>query len=169
VVCVAVLVRHAGAEGRRPGAVQTLAAMARNPLIVSCALGLGMNLLDLHFPAMVAPFMRALAQASLPLGLLAVGAGLRLDACRKGCSPVFLTVAGKLLVLPLMVAAIGRLLGLDAATVAVCATYGSLPCAPNSYILARQLGGDAELAAGIITVQTVAAAATMPLVVTLLT
>jgi predicted permease len=168
-VCVAVLVRYAGKGGRRPGLAETLAAVVRNPLIASCLVGLAMNFAGVGFPPMVAPFLKALASASLPMGLLAVGAGLRIDACRQGCSPVVLTVGAKLLALPFVVAGIGRLLGLDAVSVAVCATYAALPCAPNAYILARQLGGDAEVAAGIITVQTMAAAVTMPLVVMLLT
>ena len=40
--------------------------------------------------------------------------------------------------------------------------------APTSYILTRQLGGDARLLAGIITVQTAYAMVTLPLVLTLL-
>ena len=43
-----------------------------------------------------------------------------------------------------------------------------LPTASSSYILARQLGGDAPLMAGITAVQTVLAVAAIPLVLALL-
>jgi predicted permease len=40
-----------------------------------------------------------------------------------------------------------------------------VPTGAGSYILARQLGGDAPLIAGILTAQVAAAAVTLPLVV----
>lgn len=42
--------------------------------------------------------------------------------------------------------------------------FFSIPTAPTSYILTRQLGGDSELMAGIITSQTMLAAITLPIV-----
>ena len=42
--------------------------------------------------------------------------------------------------------------------------FNSLPCTPSAYIMAKLLGGDHRLSAGIITVQTALAAVTMPLV-----
>jgi predicted permease len=44
----------------------------------------------------------------------------------------------------------------------------SVPGATSAYILARQLGGDAQMMAGMITATTVAALVTMPLVLALL-
>ena len=39
---------------------------------------------------------------------------------------------------------------------------GALPCSASSYVLARQMGGDHGLVAGIITVQTLASALSLP-------
>ncbi|WP_286132835.1 hypothetical protein [Labrenzia sp. DG1229] len=39
----------------------------------------------------------------------------------------------------------------------------SVPCASNSYLLARQMGGDAKLMAEIVTLQTLSATVTIPL------
>lgn len=44
----------------------------------------------------------------------------------------------------------------------VALLFQALPTASSSYIMARQLGGDAPLMAGITAVQTVLAAAAMP-------
>ena len=49
--------------------------------------------------------------------------------------------------------------------VVVCCT--AVPAASNSYILARQMGGDAPLMAQILTFETVLAAITMPIVIAL--
>jgi malonate transporter len=40
--------------------------------------------------------------------------------------------------------------------------YASLPAAPVSYVVARQMGGDALLVASMLSAQTVAAALIMP-------
>jgi len=49
--------------------------------------------------------------------------------------------------------------------VAVCT---AVPTAPSAYVMARQTGGDAPLLAQIITLQTIVAAITMPIVIALL-
>ena len=46
--------------------------------------------------------------------------------------------------------------------------FAALPTAPSAYILARQMGGDAELLAGMLTLQTVLAVVTLPLAIALL-
>jgi len=48
--------------------------------------------------------------------------------------------------------------------VAVCS---AVPTSPSSYVLARQMGGDAPLLAQIITLQTILAAITMPVAIAL--
>lgn len=57
-------------------------------------------------------------------------------------------------------------LGGQAATLAIL--FQSLPTASSSYVMARQLGGDAPLMAGICALQTVAAAVAVPLALILL-
>ena len=46
--------------------------------------------------------------------------------------------------------------------------FFGLPTAPTAYVLTRQLGGDGHLMAGLITLQTLLAAASLPLVLFLL-
>jgi malonate transporter len=57
-----------------------------NPLILACLIGIGLNVSGIGLPWGSAAVLEILARAALPLGLLAVGAGLRLDALRQpGC------------------------------------------------------------------------------------
>ena len=49
------------------------------------------------------------------------------------------------------------------------ACSSSVPAASNSYVLARQLGGDAPLMAQILALETMLAAATIPVVIALVT
>jgi predicted permease len=79
-----------------------------------------------------------------------------------------LSVALKLLLLPLTVVSLARLLGVDGADRAVAVIAASVPTSGAAYVLARQLGGNAPLMAEIVTVQTLFAMVSMPLMMAVL-
>lgn len=164
--CVTALIRW-GAGGGKRGLGATLLAIAKNPLILACVIGTALNVSGIGLPPIIGPLLKILAQASLPLGLLCVGAGLGFSALRGAHAPVAAVLGLKLAVMPLVVGALGWSFGLTGTTLAVTVTYAALPVAANAYILARQLGGDHALTAAIITASTMAAAISLP-VVTLL-
>jgi len=165
---VIILLRHAGETGKAPDWLQTLGMVARNPLILACLGGTALNVGDVGLPPLIGPFLEILGRASLPIGLLAVGAGLDLAAARRAHRWVSLTSAIKLLILPGLTYAFCLLMGVDQMTMVVTVMYASLPVSATSYVLARQLGGDTSLLAGVITATTIAAAITMPSIVALL-
>lgn len=105
-----------------------------------------------------------LAAASLPLGLVNVGAGLRVEDALRPSGAVILSVALKLLLFPIVSVGIALAAGLTGQTVVMIALGAAVPTAMNGYVLARQMGGDAELYAAAATVQTVAAFFTIPVV-----
>ncbi len=166
VLCVGVLNRHGRAGPPGWGAV--LRGLVRNPLILACLLGVLLNLGGVGLPWGSGEVLDIVARAALPLGLLAVGAGLDLNAIRERHGTVVAVTAFKLLGLPLAVAAAAWLLQLPHEETAIAVLFAALPTAPSAYILARQLGGDARLVAGMLTLQTVSAVVTLPLVLALL-
>jgi hypothetical protein len=87
---------------------------------------------------------------------------------QTGVWPVLVASGLKLLILPLLTTLACRLLGIDELAMAVAVIFAALPTATSAYILAQQMGGDAQLMAGLLTVQTLAAVVTMPLVLLLL-
>ncbi|MBR9971931.1 AEC family transporter [Magnetospirillum sp. J10] len=160
-LCVTALIQWGQGDGRR-GFGPTLAAIVKNPLILACLLGAALNLSGIGLPPMIGPMLKIMAQASLALGLLCVGAGLDLGAIRGAGMVVATTLTIKLLALPSAVAGLGWLFGLRGVQLAAAIVYAAVPVATNAYVLARQLGGDYRLAAAIITASTLAAAATLP-------
>ena len=58
--------------------------------------------------------------------------------------------------------------GLSGANLVIVAACSAVPTSPSSYVLARQMGGDAPLLAQIITLQTIFAVITMPVVIALM-
>ena len=74
----------------------------------------------------------------------------------------------KLVAMPLIALGFAQALGLTGAAAYVLVMFHALPTAPSAYILARQLGGDARLMAGILTTQTALAIITLPVWISLL-
>nr|CAA6800090.1 MAG: Unknown protein [uncultured Thiotrichaceae bacterium] len=108
-----------------------------------------------------------LSLMALPIGLLAVGAGLQLQALRDAGATFAWSSAVKLVILPLLSWFLAGALGLDHSAQQMLTLFAALPTAASAYILARQLGGNAELMAGIITGQTLLAMLSLPLVIVL--
>jgi predicted permease len=167
ILCVIVLIRHASDRAINPRTIAT--QLLQNPLILSCLAGIAAQMLGLSFPKVAMTGMDLVGKAALPLGLLAVGASLDFGDLRARPMPVIAASILKLAVMPLFLAAIAVALGMSGPAATAALICAAVPGAPSSFILARQLGGDAPLMAGITTVQTVAALLTMPLMLWVLT
>jgi predicted permease len=124
--------------------------------------------LNIGLPAPVLEGLHLLGSASLPLGLLAVGAGMSFTAALQGWKDIGVGSIFKLLLLPLFAFGIGRAMGLSGTPMGVCLVFTAVPVSVSSYILARVLGGDHDRMAAIITIQTLLALLTLPLVLGLL-
>ncbi len=153
---------------RSAGRAQLIGSIARNPLILACLLGFAVNRMGADLTGVARDTLAILGQASLSLGLLCVGAGLELAHLGPNRVAAVTTCALKLLVMPAATGLACRLLGIEGLTASVAVLFMAGPISASSYVLARQLGGDAPLIAGLITLTTIAAAVTMPLVLALL-
>ena len=140
-----------------------LRAIVSNPLIIGSVVGMVWSYFRIGFHPLLAGILEPLSELALPLGLMTVGAGLQLKALRGASLPFLVSSTVKLAVFPLLTAALAMLLGLEGLMVQVVVLLAALPTATSSYILARQLGGDAPLMAGIISGQTLLAMFTIPL------
>ncbi len=152
IICIAALAVF-GAGGR-PSWARIPARIATNPLILACLLGTALNARGQPVPGWMMGVLGILAGAALPLALLCVGAGLDLTPGRSRTSAVAVTCVLKLAVAPALAWAIAQAMGLSGAALAVAVLMAATPASPASYVLARQLGGDAGLMAGIITAET---------------
>lgn len=143
-------------------------AIVTNPLIVGSVVGVVWSFFEIGFHPLIAGILEPLSNLALPMGLMTVGAGLQLQALRGASMPFIVASVLKLVAFPLITAGLALLLGLDGLMVQVAVLLATLPTATSAYILARQLGGDALLMAGIISGQTLLAIASIPLMLSLL-
>ncbi len=165
VLCVLVFARF-GTAGR-PSAAGLARQIALNPLVLGSLGGIVLRMSGLGLPPGIEPVLRVLGQASLPLGLLCVGAALDFGAARSWVRPVATASLIKFGLMPAATLLACLALGLTGPAAVTALLFQTLPTASSSYIMARQLGGDAPLMAGITATQTVIAGAALPLVVTL--
>ena len=161
VLCTLGFARY-GAERLTLGG--TVRSIVTNPLIIGCVLGILLNVSGLGLPPGIAEFVRTLGTASLPLGLLCVGAALDLRSIGRNPGAVVLATVVKFAVLPGLGIAGCLLLGLTGEPAATVILFLSLPTASSAYVMARALGGDARLMASTITLQTVAGVLYLPVV-----
>jgi malonate transporter and related proteins len=165
IVCVLVLAHYARPQ-RLPWP-QLLLAIAKNPLIWACLVGLALNLTRLPLPQVAHDLTDALGRSSLAIGLLVVGAGLRIGELMRPDAAASLAVFLKLIAMPALAIGLALVFGLNGVNLAVVACCASVPAASNAYVLAKQMGGDAPLLAQILTLQMMLAALTMPIVISI--
>jgi malonate transporter and related proteins len=137
--------------------------IVRNPLILSTVAGLLANLAGLRFPDAMAGALQRIGLAALPLGLMAVGAGLKLGGLREapGLAAALLTIRHALL--PLLAIGLCLGLGLPPAQSTIVVAFAALPTAPSAYVLAVRMGGQGAFVAGLVTVSTLLCALSLPL------
>jgi len=165
-LCIVMFALVADESRIDPG--RMLKAIVTNPLIVGSVLGVLWGYFEIGFHPLLAGVLEPLSNLALPMGLMTVGAGLQLSALRGSATPFVVASVLKLLAFPVITAGLALLLGLEGTLVQVAVLLATLPTATSAYILARQLGGDAPLMAGIISGQTLLAMVSIPLLLSVL-
>jgi predicted permease len=118
----------------------------------------------LELPGMALEVLDMIGRGALGLALLTVGAGLRLGDAISAWPPVATAVVLKLLARPLIMAGTLMLMGVEGQAFAVAMLCAAVPTGSGAYVLARQMGGDAPMVANMLTLQVIAAALSIPLV-----
>ncbi|MGD9864750.1 MAG: AEC family transporter [Pseudodonghicola sp.] len=159
VVNIVVLVAYGTA---RTTALGIVTSILRNPLVQGCAIGLAINLSGLALPGFVLQSLDLIGRAALGVGLLAVGAGIGFRRLLDVSGPIWLGVALRQGLCPLLFLLIAAALGLSLDEALAGSLIFAVPAAANGYVVARQMGGDADLYADILTWQTLVSMALLP-------
>lgn len=150
--------------GRDPNLVGILKKIASNPLILATGGGIVMHAMPFQLPAPLMQMLEFVARAALGMGLMAIGAGLRPGDALRPSAINLLGVAIKLAVYPVLVISAAMAFGVRGEELTYLALCAAVPTAMNGYVLARQMGGGAELYAAIATVQTAVSFLSIPAV-----
>lgn len=139
-----------------------LRELAKNPLIIATASGLAWNFCGLTVPDVVGVTLSRMGAASIALGLLLVGAGLRLSGLAQSRALAAWFVAVKLVALPLIALGLGRWLALPLLQLQIVVAFAALPTASSAYVLAARLGGNPAFVAFLISAGTLLSILTLP-------
>jgi len=146
----------------RHGGHRFAAEIARNPLIIATVGGLAANLAGLALPAVVSITLQRLGTAALPLGLMAVGAGLRLGALREDPRLASAFLGIRHVAQPTLAIVLALALPLPVAQQAILVAFAAMPTASSAYVLAARMGGHASYVAGLVTASTLIASIGLP-------
>lgn len=148
----------------RHGNLGLFRELARNPLVLATLFGVTFNLAGMSVPALPQQVLERLSEASIPLGLLAVGAALELSSASGGhAGAAAYMLAVKLLAVPGVAWLTASAFGLQGVYFTAALLVAALPIAPSAYILAVRMGGDGPLTARLISASTLLAMVTLPL------
>ncbi len=147
----------------RQGGHGYLRELLRNPLILATVAGLGFNLLGLRLPALADITVARIGAAALPLGLMAVGAGLQLGALKEAPRLAAALLGIRHALLPAFAVLLVVAMGLPPGQQAVVVAFAALPTASSAYVLAVRMGGHGGYTAGLVTVSTLIAMVALPL------
>ena len=134
--------------------------------VISCAVALVIYLTRLPIPVVVENAVDSISALTAPLSMMVIGDSLTKINLKKlfcnGRMLVFSVV--KLLLIPIVGVSMIRLLGLNPLLTGVCMIMLATPVGSMNAMLAQEYGGDYELASQGVTITTLLAVVTMPLV-----
>lgn len=161
ILCVTSL--SANGEGGTKRLSRIVNSVVTNPLVLAGFIGIGISYTGFDMPTLLGSILDILSQPALPLGLMAVGAGIHFVALGEQSPQLIVAVVNKLVLFPALTLAACLLFETPTSIALILLLLTGLPAPPSAYILARQLGGNASLMANIITVQTLTAFFVIPI------
>ena len=163
VLSVLVLRKHGNGEG------SLVRGLATNPFILGTLVGIALNMTALPLPHSLVLALDIVGRCAFGAGLLLVGAGLRLQDLHRPSPVLIAGVLLRLIVTPLIGYTLAKAMGLTGNSLIIAVVCLGVPTASASYLLARKMGGDAELMAAITTGQTLMSMLTLPVLLAVLT
>ena len=142
--------------------------LLRNPLIVATATGLAANLLGFTMPVWLEPTVTRIGAASLPLGLMAAGAGMQLGHLSQAKTLAVAVLSIRHLVLPIVALGLSTLFNLSLPQSTILLAFSALPTASSAYVLAARMGYNGGYVAGLVTMSTLLGVLSLPFALGLL-
>ena len=137
-------------NGETPDRKRLLLNILRNPLLLGSVAGAVFLFTGLSLPEPLAAAVRQMGQAASPLLLFLLGAFFRFGNARQHWAELLAVCLGRLVIVPGLTLGLAAWLGFRGIEfVTLIALFGS-STAGNSFTMAQQMGGDADLAGDIV-------------------
>ena len=146
--------------GAKTGPLAIGKSILVNPLIIGVLLAIPFAYWRIPLPGWLMTSAEYFAQMTLPLALICIGGTLSLASLRRSSGTAIGSGMMKMVWLPLLSTFGAWLLGFRGADLAILFLYFASPTAAASFVMARAVGANHELAAAIIVITTLAAVVT---------
>jgi predicted permease len=133
---------------------KSLGSIARTPLIIATFLGMMFLYFGIPMPDILLKSMGILANIALPMALIIIGASMSVGTVKSSLKLSGIATLLKLMVLPFLSFFFCYLYSIPYRDSLPGVILLATPSATTSFILANQLGGDTDLASGVITLST---------------
>lgn len=148
-------------RGQKPKPLHILAQIAKNPLVIGSVLGILTLVAGIRLPHILEQTIQSVSAIASPLQLFLLGAFFQFSGLKTYRRELVTVSIAKLIVSPGLFLGLGALLGFrGVAFVSLIGIFAS-PTAVNSFTMAQQMGGDAELAGDIVVTTSAASILTM--------
>ena len=158
---VVIVLHHYGKQDGPANFMVIIKQILKNPLIIGCAIGIGLNLSNIQLPSPVQISIGFLGSTALPIGLLAVGAALVFKDLKAVIRPLMASTVLKLMIYPIVAYGLTLAFSFDRETQLAILIFSAIPTASTAYILAKKMGGDHQLMSRIVTFQTLFSSITL--------
>ncbi len=133
----------------------------KNPLILAVALALPFSFFGWQLPEVVDKTGKYFANVTLPLALLAIGGSLSLKSLRNSSVMASWATLCKLIILPLVLTGGAWAYGFRGQELVMLMVLFGCPTAAASFVMAKGMGANAELAANIVLTTTLGSTLTL--------
>ena len=144
--------------GGRVGARDILLSILRNPLIIGVLAAVPFAYWQVALPGWLMTSGQYFAQMTLPLALICIGATLTLDVLRQSSGSALSSSLMKMVWLPTVATLGAWAFGFRGAELGILFLYFASPTAAASFVMARAVNSNHQLAAAIIVITTLMAA-----------
>jgi predicted permease len=160
-VVLVLLLQYYAPSSQSSGVLGTLKLLLKNPLIVGCTIGIMINLSGIPLPQFLFITINVVGSTVLPIGLMCVGAALVFKELKSALNPIAWASIFKFTLYPCIAYISSIIFDLDTQTTQIAVIFCALPTASAAYILSKNMGGDHQLMARLITFQTLLSGLTL--------
>lgn len=148
-------------KAQKISAVKMLKDIVTNPLIIGIVLGLPFSFFHWSLPAVIETSLSQFASLTTPLALICLGGQFTIQAARKYFKLTFWAVLLKMVLIPVAVVGLAVVMGFRNEELGALFIQFMAPSAVSSYIMAKNMHSDDELAGQILIFTTLISSVTL--------
>ncbi len=144
-----------GYRGNNISIFSLLLSVIKNPLVDAALLGFIFYLFKIEIPQLILSPISSLSKTATPLAFIILGGTIEFESVKKNIKLIIFGSIGKLIISPLIIILISIALGLRGMYLGCIIASMASPVAVSSFTMAKEMEGDADLAAQIVIISTV--------------